>query len=108
MKCYEMRSDFGGHSFVGKETDTHKYGHRVLVVPVLPENPSSSWTDNDEVAGGDTDVELESYDDLVHDYLQLTADNREFASSVDADLALEILGIHIYQLYSRRAVLLPV
>ena len=108
MKCYELRSDFGGHSLPGKETDTHKVGHRVLVVPVLPEMTSSSWIEQDEVDGGDTDVEVESYDELVHDYLQLTADNREFASSIDADLALEILGICVFRLYSRRSVLLPV
>ncbi|KAK8804417.1 hypothetical protein WA538_004430 [Blastocystis sp. DL] len=88
MQCYEMR----------KETETHKYGHRVVVVPVLPETASTSWDDNDDVDGGATDVEVEPYDELIHDYLQSTADNREFASSIDADLALEILdGLCYYQ-----------
>ena len=108
MQCYEMRGDSWSHSRPGKETETHKYGHRVVVVPVLPETASTSWDDNDDVAGGATDVEVEPYDELIHDYLQSTADNREFASSIDADLALEILGNCGWASYPRLSVLLSV
>ena len=108
MQCYEMRGDLWSHSHPGKETETHKNGHRVLVVPVLSETASTSWADNGEVDGGATDVEVEPYDELVHGYLQSTADNREFASSIDADLALEILGNCGWVSYPRRPMLLPV
>ena len=45
-----------------------------------------------EIEDADTEVGSDDYDILLASYMEVTDDQREYAHTIDVDLALEILG----------------